>query len=81
MAEIAHESISKMFVHKVVVFTQDEMDHEWDDMMTWCESDDIAGQFSWETDYEHALRNSENHRITFVFSDPNAAFAFKMRWA
>lgn len=61
-----------------------EPDPRYFEMIAWCRADNVAGEF-----HARLLRfPSGNIAITrdgyhgvFTFSDPNAAFAFKMRWA
>lgn len=51
-------------------------EEQWRAILAWVEDDGVPGRFAFSENAQHGGWDY----IEFWFTDPNAAFAFKMRW-
>lgn len=67
---------ASLFPNRVVVSFHYTDDARWDAIVAWVEDAAVAGRFA----FSSLIQAGENERVEFWFTDPNAAFSFRMRW-
>ncbi len=67
---------SALLRNQVEITIHYDEDARWAEILEWVEGDSIAGRYAFS---EHKRVQGIEH-ILFWFTDPDSAFAFRMRW-